>query len=69
MDGPTQFEIDVLRELNGERVEGMCWGAAMGEAVEWLHGSGYISRSMKNGALTYEINDAGHALLAQQAER
>ncbi len=61
---PTGFEIDVLRDLNGEHVEGMVWGAAMGAAVEWLYGQGYITRTGKMSGIRYDISDKGKAFLA-----
>jgi hypothetical protein len=36
-----KFEIEILRECAGD-VEPRPWGASVGAALEYLHGSGYI---------------------------
>jgi len=60
---PTPFEIDLLRDLNGENVEGMSWGAAMGEAVEWLYHNGYLTRDSKMSGIRYDISEKGKSFL------
>ena len=37
-----EYEVKVLRELNGEKM-GLSWGAAMGAAIEFLREDGYAS--------------------------
>ena len=59
MDDLTDFELKVMRCVAGERVPGMAWGAAMGEAVEYLYGGGYLARGMSGGALQYHLTDKG----------
>lgn len=39
----TDFELTVLREIEGESPISP-WGAAVGEAVDFLHENGYIAR-------------------------
>ena len=38
----VEYEVKLLRHLNGEQVEGLLWGAAMGEALEALKSSWLI---------------------------
>lgn len=40
-----EYEVDVLRECNGEQVPGLTWGAAMSVALEALEGEGLIARA------------------------
>lgn len=47
----TDFEIDLLREMTGEK-RGLFWGAAMGEAIESLHARGMVFRSGDKYELT-----------------
>lgn len=56
----TDYERDILRHLNGEDVAGLCWGAAMSEAIEYLHETGFASPSGGR----YTITDEGRAALA-----
>jgi hypothetical protein len=66
-DELTEFEIDLLRELNGED-RGLIGGAGIMAAAKYLAGKGFVSKTMKPSGLHYEINDAGRALLAQSAQ-
>jgi hypothetical protein len=58
-DKLCEFELKVLREVAGE-IPPMPWGAALGQALENLKGSGYIT-SHFGGHLT----DKGKAALAE----
>lgn len=55
---PNQFEIEVLRILNGEDVPGWTWGAAMAVCCTTLKAMGY-ARGM------YEITQKGREYLAR----
>lgn len=59
----TDFDRDLLRSMNGEKIEGLAWGAAMGEAVEFLHECGLVTRIWRDGALVYVPTDAGRAAI------
>ena len=55
----TEFELDLLRDLDGED-RGMAWGAAMAVAVEHLYGEGYLTRSFDPvKGISYEISELG----------
>ena len=41
---PSEYEIKILRELNGEGDQGLRWGAAMGAAIEFLADDGLVTR-------------------------
>lgn len=56
-DKLTEFEVKVLREVAGE-IPTIPWGAALGQTLESLKGSGYIT-SHFGGKLT----DKGKAAL------
>ena len=55
----TDYERDIMRHLNGEDVPGLSWGAAMGEALEFLRGDGYV----RQRAGRYELTDEGRRAL------
>lgn len=55
----TDMDIEVLRILNGEDVEGWVPGAAMNVCAEYLRKLGYAS-------FGYEITDKGRAFLKEQ---
>lgn len=59
MDEITEYERDILRALNGEKVPGLAWGAAMGAAIEFLRG-----RRLVSGYTDIRITDAGRAMVA-----
>lgn len=59
------YEIDLLRSLNGEDVPGLRWGAAMGECIENLYGGGYVTRRMTGRGLEYVITDKGRAAITK----
>jgi predicted methyltransferase len=40
----SEFELKVLREVNGEPQEGLQWGAAMSAAIEFLQADGLVTR-------------------------
>ena len=53
-----KFEHDILRVINGENIAGVKWGAAMGAALEFLEGSGYVQRFAGNYLITEKGKDA-----------
>ena len=53
----SDYEINILRVLNGEDVPGLMWGAAMSAACGHLKGTGYATG-------LYEITDKGRAAIA-----
>jgi hypothetical protein len=52
----SDYEINILRVLNGEDVPGLMWGAAMSAACGHLKGTGYATG-------LYEITDKGRAAI------
>ena len=60
------FERKVLRNIAGEDVSDLSWGAAMSEVVGYLKGRGFIriKRPTVGNSIVYEITDAGRAALA-----
>ena len=54
---PCKFEIEILREIAGE-IEPRRWGAAVGEALEFLRSSGYMGGN--------HVTDKGRALLSDK---
>ncbi len=60
MNDLCEFEVEVLRALNGER-EPIKWGAALGAALGFLKGSGYVS--LTNG--TYAITEKGKSAITE----
>ena len=62
---PTEFEIDILRSLRGDKVDGLAWGAGMSAAIEWLHGRGYVRRQLVHGTLNYELTDKGREAITE----
>ncbi len=63
MSGLCEFEYRVLAMLAGEAAA-IPWGAAVGAALGFLKGSGYVSF---NG-LGYDITARGRAALAARAQ-
>jgi hypothetical protein len=57
------FEIQVLKVCAGIPSPGLEWGAAMGQALEFLNGSGLVHRSHQG---VYSATEAGKELLASQ---
>lgn len=55
---PDEFEVQILRTLNGEEVPGLVAGAAMWEAARSLRGMGLAQG-------TYYITQAGKDYLAK----
>lgn len=39
----TDYEKKIILEISGIQQEGLCWGAAMGQAIEFLQEDGLIS--------------------------
>ncbi len=65
----TEFEIDLLRDLNGED-RGLIWGAAMSEAIEGLHATGHLERKSTPAGISYGLSPLGRetARAAKEAE-
>ena len=51
------YDLQVLRAMNGEEVPGLAWGAAMAVSAAWLKSRGYAEG-------TYTITQKGKDLLA-----
>ena len=50
------YEIRLLRSMAGEGNMGLCWGAAMSEAVEHLSSIGYVKATVgENGGVIYQL--------------
>jgi hypothetical protein len=64
----TDYDRDILRMLSGEKVEGLAWGAAMGAAIGFLRGDGYVRQVRNAAGIGYEITDSGRAALAEGDE-
>lgn len=58
-DQLTSYDIDILRALSGEHVEGLGWGAAMSECIEFLEGRRLVEKVLAGGAIQYRITEAG----------
>ena len=53
----TEYEIALLKDLAGEpHDKALRWGAAMGEAIGYLKGAGYVSLDDDG---VYRITDKG----------
>lgn len=65
----VDYELAILRLLSGEDMPNLRWGAAMGEAIEFLHGGGYVERKRKDTGIAYVITEKGRAALAQEGEQ
>jgi hypothetical protein len=62
------FELDLLRELNGEpTTKELRWGAAMGVAIEYFYEKGYVARTIGPDGIRYVITDKGKAVLKEFA--
>lgn len=61
--GLTDYELDLLRCLNGEDVPGLRWGAAMSVSVEYLYHRGYATRKISSRGIEYVITEKGKAAL------
>jgi hypothetical protein len=62
----SDYEINILRVLNGEDVPGLMWGAAMSAACGHLKGTGYATSVEADFDLPwylYEITDKGRAAI------
>lgn len=56
----TNFELKILRHLNGENIPDLQWGSAMGAALEFLREKGFIE-----GFSSLHITDAGRKAVAE----
>jgi hypothetical protein len=64
---PSEFEEKLLRDMNGEPQPGLHWGAAMGEALESLKGSGYIECFYGfGGVLEYYLTEKARRFLREK---
>lgn len=60
------FELDVLRMMNGEEQDSIKgWGAGLGAALEPLKNGGYIDREMRESGMHYFITDKGREAIAK----
>ena len=58
----TKFEVELLRDLNGED-RGLCWGAAMSEALGPLSRQGLLVKRVSiDGAIHYKLSDKGRRI-------
>lgn len=60
-----EYEIKVLRDLNGEKPKGLQYGAAYNAALEYLRSRDLVNKRVNSVAITYAISNAGRAYLAQ----
>ena len=56
----TDYEKKILCEVRGDHMPGLRWGAAMGAALEFLRGSGYVRKV----GYRYVITPKGREALA-----
>jgi hypothetical protein len=63
---PCAVEIELLRDLNGEKTTISGWGSWMTPAIEWLHGHKFVDRIIDSGGVNYRISEKGKAFLATQ---
>lgn len=65
-----EFEIDVLKMLNGDPQDSITgWGAGLAAATEALHGAGFVERTMSGGMMHYGISDMGREVLKIENEK
>ena len=57
-DDLTTFEKELLRDLNGEDM-GLCWGAAMSEALKHLHETGLLVCVTDEDGIKYNLSKEG----------
>lgn len=55
----TAFDLDVLRHLAGEDVEGMTLNRSRQKAIQALVRGGYVTASVKMSGVTYTLTDSG----------
>lgn len=65
----TAFDIQVLRAVSGEKVEGLAWGAAMSVAIEFLGGHGLVRKVRSDDRMRYVLTATGQAYLAEATKR
>lgn len=58
------YDIEVLKAMAGQPSEAF-WGAAMGECIEFLAGSGYAELVSTYCGIEYRITDKGEKALAE----
>ncbi len=62
---PTDYEMKLLRHLNGAEEPDLIWGAAMSEALGSLKGAGFVKmENAGQGTLAYVITDKGRVVLS-----
>ncbi len=64
MDALCDLEIELLRDLNGEKTTITGWGSWMTPAIEALHGHKLVDQVLMPLGINYVINDKGKAYLA-----
>jgi hypothetical protein len=62
----VEYELQVLRSVNGDFSAGLAWGAAYIEALVRLHSMGYLSRYPSAGGPVYIITTTGRAALTME---
>jgi hypothetical protein len=66
----TAFDIIVLRDMAGEKVIDLTWGAAMSDTIEKLARTGHVARHIADdNAISYVITDEGRAAVKQAAAK
>lgn len=59
MSDLTQYEREVLKEIaDPGTIEGLHWGAAMGMALEYLRGEGYVAMWKGTAKITSKGREA-----------
>lgn len=57
----SELELDLLREMNGER-RGLCYGAAVMEMIGGLWRLGLVARTESADGITYRLSESGQQL-------
>ena len=63
-EGPCALEIELLRDMNGEKTTIAGWGSWMTPAIEYLHSVKLVDRKRDANGIRYVISDTGKAYLA-----
>ena len=64
------YEIKVLRHINGDQVGFLDWGAAMSEAIGFLRGQGFVEKTVKlDGSIRVLVTEKGKEYLAKLEKR
>ncbi len=65
----SEFDIDLLRALRGDKIPGLTWGAVMSVSIEWLKGQGYVKHELDGDTLNYVLTDKGLKAISEMTER